>query len=124
LANVFDKLAYKGQLNISIFRVIPKKKFSKESQKTITSILTLRNKTGSHLDSVVLMAGKELEEHYGLDFPGEKIRALIKEAYALLNQVRNEYGYSKELDDVKERKFEEQKFEEWYKVFEEKYSRV
>ena len=124
LANIFDKPAYKKGLNISIFRAIPKKKFSKQSRKTIDSILALRNKTGSHLDSEALAAGKELEEHYGLDFKGEKIRALIRETYNLFNAVRGDYGYIEKLDDVQERQFAEQKFEEWYKVFEEKYSGV
>ncbi len=128
LANVFDNPASNTprgtKFNLSILRPIPKENFSEDSQKTIDAILTLRNRIGSHLDSEDVMMGKALEEDYGLDFKGEKIRALIRETYSLLNQIRNEYGYTKKLDDVQERQLVEQKFEEWYKVFEEKYPKV
>jgi len=124
IANIFDKPSSKvngeERLNLSIFRAIPKDKFSETNQKTIDNIKALRNKTGGHLDAEDIMKGKMSEVDYDLDFEKEKIEALISETFKHLNQISKDYDYAEELNQEQEKKYVEGRFNEWYKIFEEK----
>jgi|SRR3989344_2090289 len=121
LAKIFDKESYivKGEekVNLSIFRAIPEDKFNKDYWETITNIKRIRNKMLAHLDSEAVLQGRGREEDYGLDFKGRKIESLIGKTFELLNQAGESFGCTDELNQEREKRYVQDKFNEWYKVF-------
>jgi len=120
-AKIFDKPSYPckdGERNtLSIFRAIPPDKFDTDHLKIIDNILQIRNKLVAHLDAEAMLQGKQLEKDYGLDFEGKKIKSLIVKTYELINQIKGDFGYSHELNQIQEESYVQKEFDKWYEIF-------
>ena len=127
LAKIFDKKSYNTRsgkkITLSIFRAIPKSKFNTSDRKTIEKIIRVRNEMLAHLEAEKALQGKRSEESYGLDFGGKQIESLIGNAFEMLNQVRNDYGFPYELNQRQQKEDAEKEFDRWYKIWKEAYSK-
>ena len=123
LAKIFDKKSYNTRngkkITLSIFRAIPKSKFSADDKETIKKIMRVRNEMLAHLEAEKVLQGKRNEEAYGLDFEGKQIESLIGNTFKLLNQIRLDYGFPYELNQRQQKNDAEKEFDKWYKVFKE-----
>lgn len=129
LAKIFDREYFYDNIkkvekfNISFCRIIPdyKNKFSKKSLETIEKVKNIRNEILVHQDAMAMLSNKNCEEHYELDFKGNMIEGLFIEIFEFLNEIKEDYGYMEEINQEKEKEKIQERFNEWYKVFREKY---
>lgn len=121
LAKIFDREScwVKGRekVNLSIFRAIPRDKYSKDDIETIENIKQIRNEIVAHFDAEAVLLGKRFEKDYGLDFEGKKIGSLFSNTFKLINQVKTNFDYSQELDQAREKGKIEEEFNKWYSNF-------
>lgn len=125
LAKIFDKKSYNTRsgkkITLSIFRAIPKSKFSVGDKKTIEKIMRVRNEMLAHIEAEKALEGKRNEEAYGLDFEGKQIESLIDNTFELLNQIGKDYGFPHELNQREQKEDAEKEFDRWYEVWKKAY---